>query len=70
MCVNSLLSCLGAANLATSYHRACRDYCPEEGFEYQGLRPTLSINTAQMIEAMSPTPEVRLVRSGSSNPCL
>ena len=25
---------------------------------YQGLRPTLSINSAQTIEAMTPTPEV------------
>src|SRR5215472_14119800 len=36
-----------------------RRYCSDqERFEYQGLGPTLSINRAQMIEAMPPTPEV------------
>ena len=30
----------------------------QKAVAYQGLRPTLSIDRAQMIEAMTPTPEV------------
>jgi hypothetical protein len=52
--------CLNHANIDGALHprRQYDDPGDQERFEYQGLRPTLSINRAQMIEAVPPTPEV------------